>query len=168
MPEGAHSIVADIKARLELPLSFYSKNISYVDTIDLDLSNLEEQLSNIENDTLMGEHYTVRLNNENCFLAFCDHLFVSSHSSDLYACCKIDLKISIWKYYCSNIATIHYYVFGLSKLLLKLYKLFSKSCYLRCPTSHSTYLRASDKTVDILISKHYNLLTIHIFYSDLS
>ena len=67
---GVDSIVADIKARLELPLSFYSKNISYVDTIDLDLSNLEEQLSNIENDTLMGEHYTVRLNNENCFLAF--------------------------------------------------------------------------------------------------
>lgn len=64
------SIVADIQARLELPLSFYSNNISYVDTLDLDLSNLEERLSNIENDTLMGEHYTVCLNDESCFLAF--------------------------------------------------------------------------------------------------
>ncbi|MBR3411225.1 MAG: hypothetical protein IKG81_00850 [Bacteroidales bacterium] len=67
---GVDSIVADIQARLELPLSFYSNNISYVDTVDLDLSNLEEQLSNIENDTLTGEHYTVCLNDESCFLAF--------------------------------------------------------------------------------------------------
>lgn len=67
---GVDSIVADIQARLELPLSFYSNNISYVDTLDLDLSNLEERLSNIENDTLQGEHYTVCLNDESCFLAF--------------------------------------------------------------------------------------------------
>ena len=118
--------------------------------------------------TIISVFYILFYLFKNSLLAFGDHLFVSSHSSDLYACCKIDLKISIWKYYCSNIATIHYYVFSLSKLLLKLYKLFSKSCYLRCPTSHSAYLRASDKTVDILISKHYNLLTVHIFYSDLS
>ena len=67
---GVDSIVADIQARLELPLSFYSHDISYVDTLDLDLSNLEKQLSHIEDDTLRGEHYTVCLNNENCFLAF--------------------------------------------------------------------------------------------------
>ncbi|MBO4599850.1 MAG: hypothetical protein J5641_03830, partial [Bacteroidales bacterium] len=43
---------------------------SYVDTLPLDLSNLEERLSNIENDTLTGEHYTVRLNDSNCYIAF--------------------------------------------------------------------------------------------------
>lgn len=67
---GVDSIVADINARLDLPLNFYSKNIKYVDTLALDLSSLEEELNKIEQDTLRGDHYTVHLNDENCYLAF--------------------------------------------------------------------------------------------------
>jgi len=67
---GVDSIAADINARLELPLNFYSRNIRYVDTVDLDLSKLEEQLRNIDQDTLRGENYTVHLNDTNCYLAF--------------------------------------------------------------------------------------------------
>jgi len=67
---GVDSIIADIDARLELPLNFYSNNIRYVDTVDLDLSNLDEELQNIDQDTLRGDNYTVHLNDSNCYLAF--------------------------------------------------------------------------------------------------
>ena len=67
---GVDSIVADFNAQLELPLMFYSNNIPYIDTLPLDLSDLEERLNSIENDTLRGEHYTVHLNDSNCYIAF--------------------------------------------------------------------------------------------------
>ncbi|MBQ6069799.1 MAG: hypothetical protein IJK84_09865 [Bacteroidales bacterium] len=67
---GVDSMMADLHACLELPLNFYSHHISYSDTLPLDLSNLEEQLSNIEGSTLQGDNYAIRLNDSNCYIAF--------------------------------------------------------------------------------------------------
>ena len=67
---GVDSMVADMHACLELPLNFYSHRVSYNDTLSLDLSNLEEQLDEINNGTMEGENYTVRLNDSNCYIAF--------------------------------------------------------------------------------------------------
>ncbi len=67
---GMDSIITDIYARVEVPMSFYSNNLRYVDTIDLDLSNLSEDLQNINQGTLTGENYTLQLNDSNCYLGF--------------------------------------------------------------------------------------------------
>lgn len=67
---GVDSIVADINSRMELPLTFYSHNVTYVDTLPVDLSSLNQQLSNIENGTFTGENYSFTLNDDNCYLAF--------------------------------------------------------------------------------------------------
>jgi hypothetical protein len=67
---GVDSMVADMHACLELPLIFYSHGVSYTDTLQLDLSNLNEQLDQIHNGTMTGEHYTLQLNDSNCYIAF--------------------------------------------------------------------------------------------------
>ncbi len=67
---GMDSIIADIHARVEVPLSLYTNNLKYVDTLDLDLSNLSEDLQNINQGTLTGENYSLQLNDSNCYLAF--------------------------------------------------------------------------------------------------
>lgn len=66
---GVDSIVTDLDARLELPLNFHSSGIQYRDTMDLDLSDLEEQLRGLEQDALNGDYYTLRLNDSSCYLA---------------------------------------------------------------------------------------------------
>ena len=67
---GVDSMMCDLHACLELPLNFYSRHITYFDTIPLNLSNLKEQLDNIGEGVINGEHYTVNLNDSNCYLAF--------------------------------------------------------------------------------------------------
>ena len=67
---GVDSMMCDLHACLELPLNFYSRHISYTDTLPLDLSNLNEKLENIGDGVLTGEHYTVQLNDTNCYIAF--------------------------------------------------------------------------------------------------
>lgn len=67
---GVDSMTTDLRACLELPLKFYSREVSYFDTLSLDLSNLEENLGEIENGTVNGEHYTLSLTDTNCYIAF--------------------------------------------------------------------------------------------------
>lgn len=67
---GVDSMMADMHACLELPLNFYSHGVTYADTLDLDLSNLQEKLDEINDGTMNGEHYSLRLNDTNCFIAF--------------------------------------------------------------------------------------------------
>lgn len=67
---GVDSMMCDLHACLELPLNFYSRHITYFDTIPLNLSNLEDQLDNIGEGVINGEHYTINLNDSNCYLAF--------------------------------------------------------------------------------------------------
>ncbi len=67
---GVDSMMANLHACLELPLIFYSHGVSYNDTLPLDLSNLHEQLDNIQDGTMNGEHYSLHLNDSNCYIAF--------------------------------------------------------------------------------------------------
>ena len=67
---GVDSMMADMHACLELPLNFYSHGVSYNDTLSLDLSNLNEQLANIHDETMEGENYSLHLNDSNCYIAF--------------------------------------------------------------------------------------------------
>ena len=67
---GVDSMMADLRANLELPLKFYSEALAYTDTLPLDLSNINEQLDNINDGTMNGENYSLRLNDSNCYIAF--------------------------------------------------------------------------------------------------
>lgn len=65
---GVDSIVADIHTQIDIPLNFASSDLTYTDTLDIDLSNIEECLNGIASDTLRGDYYTVSLNDTNCYL----------------------------------------------------------------------------------------------------
>ena len=67
---GVDSMTTDLRACLELPLKFYSKEVTYFDTLSLDLSNLEEELGEIEDGSMNGDHYTLSLTDSNCYIAF--------------------------------------------------------------------------------------------------
>lgn len=67
---GVDSMVTDLHACLEVPVNFYSDGAAYEDTLELDLSEMEEQLENIDDGRWYGEHYTVSLNDSNCYIAF--------------------------------------------------------------------------------------------------
>jgi hypothetical protein len=67
---GVDSMMADLHACLELPLNFYSHGVTYTDTLELDLSDLHEKLDEINDGTMHGEHYTLSLNDTNCYIAF--------------------------------------------------------------------------------------------------
>lgn len=66
---GVDSVSIDLDARLELPLNFRSINVNYTDTMELNLTNLEEQLRSLEQDALSGNYYNISLNDSNCYLA---------------------------------------------------------------------------------------------------
>ena len=67
---GVDSMVTDLHACLEVPVNFYSNGAAYEDTLELDLSEMEEQLANINEGRWDGEHYSVSLNDSNCYIAF--------------------------------------------------------------------------------------------------